>query len=567
MSNVTDFKIAKRRQTRRRMFKIVLLILAILVGTYLLSVMVNSPNFVGMASIKDMIKGGPGFPIDAPGGKVKGMYQNGSNLSVLNETTLYFYNSSGSKIESIQHRMGNPQVATNGNMLLNYDRGSKTYVAYNRNNAFFNGKTDNAIRCGDISANGCIAIATQLENAQTQVKVLDEKQRERYTWTSDNAVTALAISDNGNLVTIGASFAEDGALKNAVTLLKNGKELFRIELQNELVLALEFDGNNVRCITDRSAILFGPSGKILGKFEYKGQQLAGFSMHDKGVALVFGDYEQDRQYILASVADDFFTLNATTTLTDNLQKICAHENTILVLGGSSFNQYSAHDCTLLNEDVKESSTNAYYNLIPIGNSIYAMTPSEIVRLPLCEPSRLSLFSGNKPQKFPENEEPHQSQEELDILEGIMSGMKDAENEEDETEDESMFPPVIGESQESDEESEVIVKPRDPEGDDQNVNQEPGHIAVQNENSRPSIEKEDDLKGKQPEKDSARRPAAEPSDKEDKAEKAEKEDSADIKEETEKEPTTQKPTDKEKEKESSTQEKEENSPLFASRKPE
>lgn len=42
-------------------------------------------------------------------------------------------------------------------MMLNYDRGSKTYAAYSRNNLFYNGSTDEAIRCGAISQNGCIA--------------------------------------------------------------------------------------------------------------------------------------------------------------------------------------------------------------------------------------------------------------------------------------------------------------------------------------------------------------------------------------------------------------------------
>lgn len=105
--------------------KLLALIALVLVGTYLLSSIVNTPNFAGLSSVVDMIKGGPGYPIDAPGGKAKGMYQNESSLVMLNETTIYFYNTSGSEVYSAQHRMGNPQVETSGTMLLNYDRGSK----------------------------------------------------------------------------------------------------------------------------------------------------------------------------------------------------------------------------------------------------------------------------------------------------------------------------------------------------------------------------------------------------------------------------------------------------------
>lgn len=70
--------------------KLLALIALVLVGTYLLSSIVNTPNFAGLSSVVDMIKGGPGYPIDAPGGKAKGMYQNESSLVMLNETTIYF---------------------------------------------------------------------------------------------------------------------------------------------------------------------------------------------------------------------------------------------------------------------------------------------------------------------------------------------------------------------------------------------------------------------------------------------------------------------------------------------
>lgn len=43
-------------------------------------------------------------------------------------------------------------------------------------------------------------IATQTENAQTRVTVLDSRQREQYVWKTDNVVTALAMSDNGSAV-------------------------------------------------------------------------------------------------------------------------------------------------------------------------------------------------------------------------------------------------------------------------------------------------------------------------------------------------------------------------------
>ena len=538
MAKVTDFKKLKQRQARRRAFKLAGLAGVILVIAYLLSSLVNSPEFAGLSSLGDMIKGGPGYPIDAPGGKIKGMYQNDSGIILLNETTLYIYNTSGTEVYSNLHRMGNPQVQTSGTMMLNYDRGSKTYAAYSRNNLFYNGSTDEAIRCGAISQNGCIAIATQTENAQTRVTVLDSRQREQYVWKTDNVVTALAMSDNGSAVAIASSYAQAGELKNVLTVLKNGQEQNRYELANQLILALEFDGSNVRCITDKNAFILGTEGKIIGQFDYKGQSLAAFAMYENGVALVFGDYEQDRKYTLASVADDFYTLNGTTTFDDSLQKVKAIGNTILVLGGSSFHEYSAYDCELLKEETNES----YYDIQPMGNSIYAMTTTQIVRLPLEEPSRFALFSHKEPQQLPDGSPTEQSQQEIDLLQSILDGMKREEEKAQQSQGQEL---TVGESQEiidqspledtafessqaQEESSEVEEEENefDPENPDGVLNQGSDHLPVQNEDLQPEFSQEE----APPESETSEQPQQ--SDKADEQEKQETEDKKQDKEENE-----------------------------------
>ena len=531
MAKVTDFKKLKQRQARRRAFKLAGLAGVILAIAYLLSSLVNSPEFAGLSSLGDMIKGGPGYPIDAPGGKIKGMYQNDSGIILLNETTLYIYNTSGTEVYSNLHRMGNPQVQTSGTMMLNYDRGSKTYAAYSRNNLFYNGSTDEAIRCGAISQNGCIAIATQTENAQTRVTVLDSRQREQYVWKTDNVVTALAMSDNGSAVAIASSYAQAGELKNVLTVLKNGQEQNRYELANQLILALEFDGSNVRCITDKNAFILGTEGKIIGQFDYKGQSLAAFAMYENGVALVFGDYEQDRKYTLASVADDFYTLNGTTTFDDSLQKVKAIGNTILVLGGSSFHEYSAYDCELLKEETNES----YYDIQPMGNSIYAMTTTQIVRLPLEEPSRFALFSHKEPQQLPDGSPTEQSQQEIDLLQSILDGMKREEEKAQQSQGQEL---TVGESQESidqipledtafessqaqEESSEVEEEENefDPENPDGVLNQGSDHLPVQNEDLQPEFSQEE----APPESETSEQPQ-----QSDKADEQEKQDTEDKK---------------------------------------
>lgn len=115
-------------------------------------------------------------------------------------------------------------------------------------------------------------------------------------------------------------------------------------------------------------------------------------------------------------------------------------NTILVLGGSSFPEYSAYDCELLKEETNES----YYDIQPMGNSIYAMTTTQIVRLPLEEPSRFALFSHKEPQQLPDGSPTEQSQQEIDLLQSILDGMKREEEKAQQSQGQEL---TVGESQE------------------------------------------------------------------------------------------------------------------------
>lgn len=257
-----------------------------------------------------------------------------------------------------------------------------------------------------------------------------------------------------------------------------------------------------------------------------------------GVALVFGDYEQDRKYTMASVADDFYTLNGTTTFDDSLQKVKAIGNTILVLGGSSFHEYSAYDCELLKEETNES----YYDIQPMGNSIYAMTTTQIVRLPLEEPSRFALFSHKEPQQLPDGSPTEQSQQEIDLLQSILDGMKREEEKAQQSQGQEL---TVGESQEiidqipledtafessqaQEESSEVEEEENefDPENPDGVLNQGSDHLPVQNEDLQPEFSQEE----APPESETSEQPQQ--SDKADEQEKQETEDKKQDKDENE-----------------------------------
>ena len=232
---------------------------------------------------------------------------------------------------------------------------------------------------------------------------------------------------------------------------------------------------------------------------------------------MFGDYEQDRKYTLASVADDFVTLNGTATLEDTLQKIKCYEGTILILGGSTFQEYSVYDCSLLQEVDGES----YYDIQPLGNSVYAMTTTEIVRLTLETPNRLSFFSNKEQVQLPEDaQQEQQTQEELDLLQSILDGMEQQsdeltvgesgeqqpeQTEEQQTQKEQTQSELPAEDEQQGQsepstDSEQQTQEQSPEEEADSSNQEPSHVTVQNEDSQPEYSSKDQTQSPQEEQD-------------------------------------------------------------------
>ena len=61
--------------------------------------------------------------------------------------------------------------------------------------------------------------------------------------------------------------------------------------------------------------------------------------------------------------------------------------------------------------------------------VYAMTTTEIVRLTLETPNRLSFFSNKEQVQLPEDaQQEQQTQEELDLLQSILDGMEQQSDE-------------------------------------------------------------------------------------------------------------------------------------------
>lgn len=159
---------------------------------------------------------------------------------------------------------------------------------------------------------------------------------------------------------------------------------------------------------------------------------------------------------------------------------------------------------------------SYYDIQPLGNSVYAMTTTEIVRLTLETPNRLSFFSNKEQVQLPEDaQQEQQTQEELDLLQSILDGMEQQSDEltvgesgeqqlektqEEQTQSELPAEEEQQEQSEPSTDSEQQAQEESPAEETEQSNQEPSHVTVQNEDSQPEYSSEDQTQSPQEEQD-------------------------------------------------------------------
>lgn len=150
-----------------------------------------------------------------------------------------------------------------------------------------------------------------------------------------------------------------------------------------------------------------------------------------------------------------------------------------------------------------------------------MTTTEIVRLPLETPNRLSFFSNKQEVQLPEDaQQEQQTQEELDLLQSILDGMEQSDDltvgasaeqpqeqpQQPQTQEQqiSSEPPADSEPEEQIEPSAPQEQPsEEDEPETDTVNQGPAHVTVQNQDSQPEYSSEDETQSQQEEQNGSR----------------------------------------------------------------
>ncbi len=377
MAQITDLSEVRQKKKKKRARKGLLLILLILLLTVLLSLLFNSRNEYGLSSLMDLMEEGSGYPIEAPGGKSKGMYRLDSLLCITNDTDLLMYNSKGGEAYDVKHQMADPHLAIRENMLLMFDQGAKSYALYQKNVPLVDSETSHVIYTGAVSAKGGFALATRSEDYLSQVTVYDRSNAPQYSWNySDKVVSVVALSPSGNKLAVCGLYTEDGTIRSQLLLYDNGELVDSRDFDDAVICSLVFVGETeIKGITDQGAFLISDKGKLMGEYDYKSQPLAAYSNTPESTVLLLGDYRQEGGYQVLSLNSDMIR-QSSATVKGNIHVLKADANHAYILAGNSYYQVDLHTGQLLVNEAAEY----IYDLQPIGKGVFAITNEQIVRM-------------------------------------------------------------------------------------------------------------------------------------------------------------------------------------------
>lgn len=302
-TDMLDFK--KKQKRKRRLIRVVLILLLLTgaVAAYLTQEIwlpkIRNINRQYQTIINDGALAEGNFPITINSGADYQIDYSGNYLTVLSDSTVYFYSDEGGLIKHTQHAYTNPvMISANGRALL-YEHGGDEFCLEDGNGTLYEQHyTDRKIMFARLSEEGYTAVVTTSEKYCCEIIVYDRKGTSIYERQcvervddisfregSEGCVISYINAENGSLVTsvLSVDFSENGSLWSSPGLDTFGLEVYSYT-GGAFVLGMDACG------------YVDNAGNITSFYRYDGDYQGGSSSN--GQSAVILNNEAQRQYTL-----------------------------------------------------------------------------------------------------------------------------------------------------------------------------------------------------------------------------------------------------------------------------
>jgi len=226
-SKIVDLKKEKERMQKikaegkksSKIIAVVIVLISVLLGTYLLAVVNEKPDFSDDNIYYSQKNEKGGFPVSFTSNDIISCEAFSSRIYVLTAKTLSAYKSNGENSFNVDFTFVDPSMAVSEKFGLIFDRGSSKYFVFNEKGLYYEGSTDGDrhIIQAAVDNKGNCAFVTKSEDSACRVSLVNKAGKLVYMWScAEEYVVALDISSDSKEILCGAVGAYNGDILTKV---------------------------------------------------------------------------------------------------------------------------------------------------------------------------------------------------------------------------------------------------------------------------------------------------------------------------------------------------------------
>ena len=369
--NVDLGKVRKKKKQAKHLAQLIaILIIAILVAVVWINADTIFEPLRGIASkIDNKTTLKVGFPVELTGSGDYSIMRFGNNFSLLTDTYLYTYDTSGAQLYALKHGYSHPEQTTSEKRIMLFDKSGNNFAVYSKSSLMYQNSVEDKIVYSSIGNDGLAAVVTDSKRYSNVLYVYDDGGNWKYTkkFADENVIQVSMVGDGNHLVVATLSAQHGDIITNFYKFSITSTEdcvWKRTIRSGSLPCGMYADNDNVVAVCDNCVVSIDcRSGELNASYPYSGQ-LKNLYVCGDTTLVHYNDISANRNVLTA------FSNKAEPTAQVNVSAAasCVYSDAdgIYVLDGAKLKVF---DTDLINENDIHVTDDDYTSFVKIGNDV------------------------------------------------------------------------------------------------------------------------------------------------------------------------------------------------------
>lgn len=309
-----------------------------------------------------------GFPIELAGSGGYSLMKFGNSFSLLTDTYLYAYDTTGAQLYALKHGYSHPEQATSEKRVLLFDKAGTNFAVYSKSSLIYQKSVDDKIVYTSVGDDGIAAVVTESDRYSNILYIYDDGGNWKYTkkFADENVMQVCSVGDGEHIIvsTISSSRGEIMTNFYKFSIKTTDSAIWKQSVSSgSLPCGMYADRDNVIAVCDNTVISVNcRNGELNGSYPYSGQ-LRHFYIDGSGAVVQYNDISANRNVVV--VFNSSAEAVALTNVTASASCVYSDQNGIYVLDGAKLKMF---DSQLINETFIPVTDDDYSSFVKIGNS-------------------------------------------------------------------------------------------------------------------------------------------------------------------------------------------------------